>query len=189
MALRSTGLARAAASAAAGVARTFDLASLRGRHFPHLFALTPAEIDGLLGLSAALKAAYTQPAPGVDPWAWQPARGRTMSMIFQKRSTRTRVSTETGFARLGGHALFLGSEDIQLGKNETLEDTARVLSGYNDLILARVFGHDVIDGLCATASVPVINALSDQHHPLQGLADLLTLQVRPPPHRVRCCCR
>jgi ornithine carbamoyltransferase len=99
-----------------------------------------------------------------------------MSMIFQKRSTRTRVSTESGFAQLGGHALFLGSEDIQLGKNESLYDTAKVLSRYNDIILARVYGHSTITELCTHSTVPVINALSDTHHPLQGLADLMTLE-------------
>jgi ornithine carbamoyltransferase len=99
-------------------------------------------------------------------------------MIFQKRSTRTRVSTEGGFSMLGGHALFLGSEDIQLGKNESMVDTARVLSRFNDIILARVFAHADIEQLCKEASVPVINALSDAHHPLQGLADFLTLVER-----------
>lgn len=101
-----------------------------------------------------------------------------MAMIFQKRSTRTRVSTESGFAQLGGHALFLGSEDIQLGKNESLLDTAKVLSRYNDIILARVYGHSDITELCKHSGSPVINALSDTHHPLQGLADLMTLQER-----------
>lgn len=107
---------------------------------------------------------------------YQPLRGSTMSMIFQKRSTRTRVSTEAGFAKLGGHALFLSSDDIQLGKNESLRDTARVLSRYNDIILARVYAHSDITELCAESAVPVINALSDSDHPLQGLADLLTLR-------------
>jgi len=99
-----------------------------------------------------------------------------MSMIFQKRSTRTRVSTETGMSLLGGHALFLGPSDIQLGVNESMRDTANVLARFNDVILARVFGHaDVVD-LAKYSNVPVINALSDMHHPLQTLADLMTLQ-------------
>ncbi|CAN0053470.1 unnamed protein product, partial [Phaeothamnion confervicola] len=96
-------------------------------------------------------------------------------MIFQKRSTRTRVSTETGMGLLGGRALFLGPSDVQLGVNESMRDTARVLSGFNSLILARVFGHADVMQLAAEASVPVINALSDLHHPLQTLADLMTL--------------
>lgn len=97
-------------------------------------------------------------------------------MIFQKRSTRTRVSTETGMAMLGGHALFLGPSDIQLGVNESMRDTACVLSRFNDLILARVFAHSDITELAKYAEVPIINALSDLHHPLQTLADLMALQ-------------
>ncbi len=99
-----------------------------------------------------------------------------MSMIFQKRSTRTRVSTETGMALLGGHALFLGPSDIQLGVNETMRDTANVLARFNDIILARVFGHKDVEELALYSDTPVINALSDMHHPLQTLADLMTLQ-------------
>lgn len=99
-----------------------------------------------------------------------------MSMIFQKRSTRTRVSTETGMALLGGHALFLGPSDIQLGVNESMRDTANVLARFNDIILARVFGHDDVVELAKYSDAPVINALSDLHHPLQTLADLMTLQ-------------
>jgi len=101
--------------------------------------------------------------------------GQTMSMIFQKRSTRTRVSSETGMALLGGHALFLGPSDIQLGVNESMKDTALVLSRFNSLILARVFAHSDILELAEHATVPVINALSDLHHPLQTLADLMAL--------------
>ena len=101
-----------------------------------------------------------------------------MSMIFQKRSTRTRVSTETGMALLGGHALFLGPSDIQLGVNESMRDTASVLARFNDLILARVYGHDDVLELANYSNVPVINALSDLHHPLQTLADLMTIQEK-----------
>lgn len=99
-----------------------------------------------------------------------------MAMIFQKRSTRTRVSTETGIAMMGGHALFLGPSDIQLGVNESMRDTALVLSRFNSVILARVYSHNDIIELSKYATVPVINALSDLHHPLQTLADLMTLQ-------------
>jgi len=97
-------------------------------------------------------------------------------MLFQKRSTRTRVSTETGMSLLGGQALFLGPSDIQLGVNESMRDTALVLSRFNSLVLARVFAHDDIVELSKHATVPVINALSDLHHPLQTLADLMTLE-------------
>jgi ornithine carbamoyltransferase len=99
-----------------------------------------------------------------------------MSMIFQKRSTRTRVSSETGITLLGGHALFLGPSDVQLGVNESMRDTAQVLSRFNSIILARVFGHADVLELAEHATVPVINALSDMHHPLQTLADLMTLR-------------
>ena len=97
-------------------------------------------------------------------------------MIFQKLSTRTRVSSETGMSKLGGHALFLGANDIQLGTNESMRDTAEVLSRFNSIILARVFGHSDIEELAKWSSVPVINALSDKYHPLQILADYQTLQ-------------
>jgi ornithine carbamoyltransferase len=99
-----------------------------------------------------------------------------MSMIFQKLSTRTRVSSESGFSQLGGHALFLSSNDIQLGKNESLKDTAHVLSRFNDVLLARVYSHQDIIDLCKYSSKPVINALSDTYHPLQLLADIQTLE-------------
>lgn len=97
-------------------------------------------------------------------------------MIFQKRSTRTRVSTETGAAMLGAHALFLGPSDIQLGVNESMRDTSCVLSRFNSIILARVFAHSDITELAKYSTVPIINALSDLHHPLQTLADLMALQ-------------
>ena len=156
-----------------GRALSIDASSLRGRHLDSLFSLSAAELRAALNIARALKARLLK-----APASYRPLVGRSMAMIFQKRSTRTRVSTEAGFAQLGGHALFLGSEDIQLGKSETLADTAQVLSRFNDAILARVFGHADIEELCRHARVPVINALSDAHHPLQGLADLLTLEER-----------
>ena len=99
-------------------------------------------------------------------------------MIFQKRSTRTRVSSEVGMFLLGGHALFLGKDDIQLGVNETLKDTALVMSRMVNGILARVYGHQTVEELAKYSSVPVINALSDKYHPLQILADLLTIKEK-----------
>ena len=107
---------------------------------------------------------------------YTPLKGRSASMIFQKRSTRTRVSTETGISYLGGHALFLGMDDIQLGKNETLKDTARVLCRYNDVIMARVFGHETLEELSEESTSPIVNLLSDKYHPLQILADLMTIR-------------
>jgi ornithine carbamoyltransferase len=144
--------------------------------------LSGDEISNLLDLSADLKKEYRQLKdciPGTLPTATaRPLEGKSMAMIFQKRSTRTRVSTETGFSMLGGHPLFLGSEDIQLGTNESLLDTARVLSRFNSILLARVYAHSDIVELARESSVPVINALSDMYHPLQILADLLTLRER-----------
>lgn len=106
----------------------------------------------------------------------QPLRGKTLGMIFQKRSTRTRVSTETAMVELGGHALFLGKDDIQLGVNESLYDTAKVLGRMVSGILARVFDHTDVEILAEHSGVPVINALSDLFHPLQGLADIMTIE-------------
>ena len=101
--------------------------------------------------------------------------GKTMAMIFQKSSTRTRVSFEVGMFQLGGHALFLSSNDIQIGRGETIADTARVLSRMVDIMMARVFGHDIVEDLAKYGSVPVINGLSDFSHPCQGVADYFTL--------------
>lgn len=105
-------------------------------------------------------------------------QGKTLAMIFQKPSLRTRVSFEVGMTHLGGHALYLGPEDIKLGKRETTEDIALNLSRYVDGIMARVFGHDVVDELARYATVPVINGLSDLHHPCQALGDMLTIRER-----------
>jgi ornithine carbamoyltransferase len=105
----------------------------------------------------------------------QSLAGKTMAMIFQKSSTRTRVSFEVGMFQLGGHALFLSANDIQIGRGETIADTARVLSHMVDIIMARVFGHDIVEDLAKYGSVPVINGLSDFSHPCQGVADYFTL--------------
>ncbi|XP_061483403.1 ornithine transcarbamylase, mitochondrial isoform X2 [Rhineura floridana] len=103
-------------------------------------------------------------------------QGKSLAMIFEKRSTRTRLSTETGFALLGGHPCFLTTQDIHLGINENITDTARVLSTMTDAILARVYNHIDLEVLAQEATIPVINGLSDSDHPLQILADYLTLQ-------------
>src|SRR5215212_7667463 len=103
-------------------------------------------------------------------------RGKTLGMIFQKPSTRTRVSFEVGIYQLGGDAVYLGANDIQLSRGETIEDTAKTLSLYLDCIVARVFNHKDVQTLARYASVPVINGLSDSFHPCQILADLMTIQ-------------
>ncbi len=137
------------------------------RQFLSLADLSPDELHELLNLSAQIKA---------NPAAWREAcRGQSLAMVFQKPSLRTRVSFEVGIFQLGGHALYLGPKDIQLHRGESISDTARVLSRFVDGILARVFGHDDLMQLAASSSVPVINGLSDLLHPVQVLADLLTM--------------
>ncbi len=137
------------------------------KHLLSLAEHSKAEIAGLLKLAAEVKA---------NPEQYNTAlAGKTLAMIFQKPSTRTRVSFEVGTFQLGGHALYLSGRDLQLGRGETIADTARVLSRYVDGILARVFSHADVEALAA-GTVPVINGLSDHLHPCQALADLLTLQ-------------
>ena len=104
--------------------------------------------------------------------------GRTLAMIFQKPSTRTRVSFETGMYQLGGHALVLSTGDMQLSRGESTQDTAKTLSRYVDIIMARVFDHSVIESLAENSDVPVINGLSDSFHPCQTLADLMTIKEK-----------
>jgi len=151
-----------------------NVKSLEGKHFMSIDQLSNDELNGLLELSHHYKEVYAEKGPHLP----KPLNGHSMSMIFQKRSTRTRVSTETGMALLGGHALFLGPSDIQLGVNESMRDTALVLSRFNSIVLARVHGHKDVVELANYSQVPVINALSDLHHPLQTLADLMALQQR-----------
>jgi ornithine carbamoyltransferase len=105
-------------------------------------------------------------------------KGKSLAMIFEKPSTRTRVSFETGTTQLGGHALFLGPDDIHLGHGEPVKDTARALSRYVDFIMARVFDHADVEELATYAEVPVVNGLTDDAHPCQTLADLLTIRER-----------
>ena len=107
---------------------------------------------------------------------FRPLFGRTLAMVFQKPSNRTRVSFEVGMYHLGGHALPLSPQEIQMGQRETPSDTGRVLDRYIDAIMARTFSHREIEELAAAAEVPVINGLSDLHHPCQALADLLTVR-------------
>jgi ornithine carbamoyltransferase len=108
----------------------------------------------------------------------RPLAGKSLAMVFQKASTRTRVSFEVGMTRLGGHALFLSPADTQIGRGEPVRDTARVLSRYADGIMIRTFSHAVVEEMALASSVPVINGLTDDHHPCQVLADLMTARER-----------
>lgn len=104
-----------------------------------------------------------------------PLKGKTLGMIFEKSSTRTRVSFEAGMHQLGGHALYLNSRDLQIGRGETISDTAKVLSQYVDAIMIRTFSQTIVEELAEHATIPVINGLTDLYHPCQALADLLTI--------------
>ncbi|MFC7018407.1 MULTISPECIES: ornithine carbamoyltransferase [Haloarcula] len=132
--------------------------------------LTTDELHAVLDRAADMKAG-TGPATRNDLLDQQ-----TLGMIFEKPSTRTRVSFETGMTQLGGHAIFLGPDDIHLGHGEPVKDTARALSRYVDFVMARVYDHADVEELAAYADVPVINALTDDAHPCQTLADLLTIR-------------
>jgi ornithine carbamoyltransferase len=147
-------------------------ASLAGRDFLRARDLSRTELDGLLELALALKAAQAARLP--HPLC----SGRSLGMIFHKASTRTRVSFEVGMHQLGGSALNMAQGELQLGRGETVRDTAMVLSRYLDAIMIRTYSQADIDELAEFARVPVINGLSDDHHPCQALADLLTLRER-----------
>ncbi|XP_019504314.1 PREDICTED: ornithine carbamoyltransferase, mitochondrial [Hipposideros armiger] len=145
---------------------------LKGRDLLTLKNFTGEEIKYMLWLSADLKLRIKQKGEYLPL-----LQGKSLGMIFEKRSTRTRLSTETGFALLGGHPCFLTTQDIHLGVNESLTDTARVLSSMTDAVLARVYKQSDLDLLAKEASIPIVNGLSDLYHPIQILADYLTLQV------------
>ncbi len=143
---------------------------MKNRDILTLAELTPDEVLSVLDAGARL---HAQHAAGGCP---RLLAGKTLAMIFQKPSTRTRVSFDMAMRRLGGDAIYLSSSDLQLGRGETVSDTGKVLAGYVDAIMARVFKHRDLEELAAAAGVPVVNGLSDDHHPCQILADLLTLQ-------------
>ena len=140
------------------------------KDFLTIHDLAPEDVEAVLDLAAHLKAMQQGGVPH------RYLEGRTLGMIFEKSSTRTRVSFETGMYQLGGQALFLSNRDLQLGRGEPIKDTARVLSRYLDGIMIRTYGHDRVMELAEYASVPVINALTDLLHPCQVLTDLLTIR-------------
>ena len=137
----------------------------------HFLSVTDVDRDGLLDLLDLADTLKRERATARDDLA-----GRTVAMIFEKPSTRTRVSFQVAIAELGGHPLTLSSAELQLGRGETIADTAAVLSRYVHAIVVRTFGQDRVEGLAAGASVPVMNALTDHEHPCQALADLQTIR-------------
>ena len=139
------------------------------KHFISIADLTPDELHNLLALAPRLKAEWR--AGGNAPLL----KGKSLALLFQKPSLRTRVSFEMAMVHLGGYALYLSPNEVKMGGRESVADVARVLSGYVDAIMARVFDHQHILDLAAYGSVPVINGLSDYNHPAQGLADLFTI--------------
>lgn len=147
-----------------------NVKSLRGRDFITLMDYTTDEIKYLLSLSRDLKSRYYQGERYNDI-----LRGKTLLMIFEKPSTRTRVSLDVAATQLGMHVIYSNPQELQLGRGETIADTARVVDRFVDAIAARVYKHESLIEMAKYAVVPVINALSDKEHPLQVLADALTL--------------
>ncbi|MDO6564117.1 ornithine carbamoyltransferase [Amphritea sp. 1_MG-2023] len=138
------------------------------RHFLTLLDLTTEELNTLIRRAVELKKIRNEGE------IYEPLSNQVMAMIFEKSSTRTRVSFEAGMAHLGGHALFLSSRDTQLGRGEPIEDSARVISSMCDVVMIRTFEHDIVTKFAAHSRVPVINALTDDYHPCQLLADMQT---------------
>jgi ornithine carbamoyltransferase len=138
------------------------------RHFLTLRDLSPKELKGLIARAIALKESLQ--AGEIN----DSAKNKVMAMIFEKSSTRTRVSFEAGMAQMGGHALFLSPNDTQIGRGEPIKDSARVISSMTDIVMIRTFEHAKVEEFASYSSVPVINALTDDFHPCQLLADMQT---------------
>ncbi|MBF7052114.1 ornithine carbamoyltransferase [Halomonas sp. KAO] len=139
------------------------------RHFLTLMDASPEELSYMIQRAITIKNALKVEGPTYTPFP-----NHTMAMIFEKSSTRTRVSFETAMAHFGGHALFLSPRDTQLGRGEPIGDTARVLSEMVDIVMIRTFSHAGLEAFAEASSVPVINALTDDYHPCQLLADVMT---------------
>ena len=142
------------------------------RHFLTLIDRSPKELQTLIDNAIRLK---DERRKGIKH---RELEGKTLAMIFEKSSTRTRISFETAMNELGGYPMFLSSKDIQLGRGETIKDTARVMSRYVHGIMIRTFGHERVGELAEYSSVPVINALTDSFHPCQIMADMMTMQEK-----------
>ncbi|BBB27216.1 ornithine carbamoyltransferase [Amphritea japonica] len=138
------------------------------RHFLTLLDLTPDELNKLIHRAVELKQIRNSGE------IYEPLKNQVLAMIFEKSSTRTRVSFEAGMAQFGGHALFLSSRDTQLGRGEPIEDSAKVISSMCDAVMIRTFEHETVTSFAANSKVPVINALTDDYHPCQLLADMQT---------------
>ncbi|WP_435406648.1 ornithine carbamoyltransferase [Niallia hominis] len=143
--------------------------NLKGKDLLTLADYSKETILELLDKAKTIKEAH------LNGELFAPLQGKTLGMIFEKSSTRTRVSFEAGMHQLGGHALYLNSRDLQIGRGETISDTAKVLSQYVDGIMIRTFSHSIVEELAEHATIPVINGLTDLYHPCQALADLLTI--------------
>lgn len=141
-------------------------------HLMQVADLSAAHIKALLAKASAMKA---NPADHIES---RPLAGKTIGLVFEKASTRTRISFEVAMTQLGGHSLVLGSEGSQMTRGESVADTAKVLSRYLDGLVIRTFGQDILEEWASHATIPVINGLTDLHHPCQALADLLTIQER-----------
>ncbi len=146
--------------------------NLTGKHMLTLLDYTVEEIDYLLMKASELKQATQKGELN------ELLRGKSLGMIFENASTRTRVSFEVGMTQLGGHALFLSPKDLQIGRGEPIKDTANVLSRYVDAIMIRTNSHQTVEEFATHATVPVINALTDAYHPCQALADALTIKEK-----------
>ena len=141
----------------------------RTKHFLHISDYTSEELWNILHLSKEVKERFRNRED------YRPFRNKSLAMIFAKPSARTRVSFETGFEWMGGHALFLGPNDIGIGKREEIRDISRVFSRYNDIIMARLFDHAHILELAEHSTIPVVNGLTDYNHPCQIMADIFTV--------------
>jgi ornithine carbamoyltransferase len=150
------------------------------RHFLDIDHLAPADLRAIIDASLAMKTALKAGRPGTQALA-----GKTLAMIFDKPSTRTRVSFDVAMRQLGGEAILLTGQEMQLGRGETIADTARVLSRYVDIIMIRVLDHETLLELARFATVPVINGLTRRSHPCQVMADVMTFEERCGPIRGR----
>ena len=145
------------------------------KHYLQFTDLTRSEYDYLFARSAWLKTKFKSYE------TWHPLHDRTLAMIFEKQSTRTRLSFEAGIHQLGGHAVYLNTRDTQLGRGEPVEDAAQVISRMTDIIMIRTFGQDIIERFAANSRVPVINGLTNEFHPCQVLTDVFTfVEARGP---------